>query len=114
MTIRAELTGDQHATALGITATGPAPVTRLCRALIAEGHDPASRLEAYRGTTLCLSLSNLAEGAALTVKSSSSGRPILSLDRATAPHVQEIDGGGVSAPEIKNSERTSLQHGGAA
>jgi hypothetical protein len=26
----------------------------MCRALITAGHDPASRLEAYRGNLLCL------------------------------------------------------------
>ena len=75
MTIRAELTGSTRASAAGITVTGHAPITRLCRRLIEAGHDPAARLEAYRGNTLSLRVRSIGEGAALTVKDSSTGRP---------------------------------------
>jgi hypothetical protein len=44
----------RQCSALGITATGNAPVLTLCRRLIEAGHNPILPLEAYRGTTLCL------------------------------------------------------------
>lgn len=74
--IRAELSGDRRCSAAGITATGNAPVLTLCRRLIEAGHDPAARLEAYRGTTLCLRVRSIGEGARLTVREGTSdGRP---------------------------------------
>jgi hypothetical protein len=74
--IRAELSGDRRCSAIGITATGNAPVLALCRRLIEAGHDPAARLEAYRGTTLCLRVRSIGEGARLTVREGTSdGRP---------------------------------------
>ena len=39
--IRAELTGSNLCSALGITARAAAPVLALCRQLVAAGHDPA-------------------------------------------------------------------------
>lgn len=52
-----------------------APVLALCRALIEAGHDPSTPLEAYRGTTLCLKVRSIGEGARLTVEDSENGRP---------------------------------------
>ena len=59
--LRAELIGSRRCSAVGITATGNAPVLTLCRRLIEAGHDPAARLEAYRGTTLCLRVRSIGE-----------------------------------------------------
>src|SRR5262249_12476082 len=74
--IRAELSGDRRCSAVGITATGNAPVLTLCRRLIEAGHNPAARLEAYRGTTLCLRVRSIGEGARLSVREgASNGRP---------------------------------------
>jgi hypothetical protein len=39
------------------------------------GHDPATPLEAYRGSTLCLRVRSIGEGAALTVKDGRDGKP---------------------------------------
>jgi hypothetical protein len=69
--IRAEIVGQAQATACGVTVTGRnAPVLALCRALIEAGHDPATPLEAYRGSTLCLRVRSIGEGAKLTVDES--------------------------------------------
>ena len=73
--IRGDLVGSNQASAAGIVATGHAPVLKLCRALVEAGHDPALPLEAYRGGTLCLRISSLAEGAAMTVRDNAQGRP---------------------------------------
>ena len=71
--IRAELTGSATATALGISARSNSPILTLCRLLIRAGHNPSARLEAYRGSTLCLSVS-IGAGARRTVKEPDGGR----------------------------------------
>jgi hypothetical protein len=73
--IRAELSGDGRASAVGITTTGNAPALTLCRRLIEAGLDPALPLEAYRGTTLSLRVRSIGEGAKLTVYEGTRGRP---------------------------------------
>jgi len=73
--IRSDLIGSNRASAAGLVATGHAPVTKLCRRLIEAGHDPALPLEVYRGTTLCLRVRSIGEGAALTVEDNENGRP---------------------------------------
>jgi hypothetical protein len=74
--IRAELSGGRRCSAIGITATGNAPVLALCRRLIEAGHNPAAPLEARRGSTLCLRVRSIGEGARLTVREgASNGRP---------------------------------------
>jgi hypothetical protein len=65
--IRAELGGDDTASALGETVRSSSPVIALCRALVAAGHDPATPLEAYRGDTLCLKVRSIGEAANLEV-----------------------------------------------
>lgn len=79
MIIRAELTGDDTCTALGVTVKTGAPVLALCRALIAAGHNPQATLEAYRRIggrdMLCLRVRSLAEGAALTAEFTRTGAP---------------------------------------
>ena len=66
--IRAELTGSATATALGISARSNSPILTLCRLLIRAGHNPSARLEAHRGSTLCLRVCSIGGGARLTVK----------------------------------------------
>jgi hypothetical protein len=74
--IRADLIGQNQATACGVTVSGRnAPVLALCRALIEAGYDPATPLEAYRGSTMCLRVRSIAEGAKLTVKDGRDGKP---------------------------------------
>jgi hypothetical protein len=63
--IRAELTGNDIATALGITAKSSTPVIRLCAVLIEAGHDPADRLHVYRSNTLAITARSIGEGAQL-------------------------------------------------
>jgi hypothetical protein len=52
--IRAELTGGDTPTALGISVSTCAAVIGLCRALVAAGHNLATRREAYCGPLLAL------------------------------------------------------------
>ena len=50
--IRAEVTGSDTATALGITAKAPAAVLALCRALVDADYDPRRR-STPTGATCC-------------------------------------------------------------
>ena len=63
----AELIGSDRCCALGTTARSSAPVLALCRLLVEAGHDPATPLEVWRGTTLCLRVHSIGEGAALRI-----------------------------------------------
>jgi hypothetical protein len=65
--VRIELTGSDTATACGLTAVGRSPVLKLCRMLVTAGHDPAEPAEAYRGSTLCLHIRSIGEGAGLAM-----------------------------------------------
>ena len=47
---------------------GRSPIFALCRALLAAGADPASRLECYRGETLCITVKAIGIGATLTIE----------------------------------------------
>jgi hypothetical protein len=74
--LRAVIIGSNQAEANGVTARSHAPVLGLCRALLEAGHDPDTPLEAYRGTTLCLKVRSIGEGARLTVKETTrDGKP---------------------------------------
>jgi hypothetical protein len=73
--LRTVIFGSNQASANGVTAHGHAPVLALCRKLIEAGHDPNTPLEAYRGTTLCLKVRSIGEGARLTVKDGADGKP---------------------------------------
>jgi len=53
--------------------TTSAPVLELCRALVAAGHDPASRLDAYRGDVLCLQVRSIGEAARLEINGHGTG-----------------------------------------
>ena len=76
-TIFAELIGSNTCAAGGITVVDHAPVLVLCRALVKAGHDSAIPLEVWRGTTLCLRVRSIGEGAQLTVEDDRHGRPRL-------------------------------------
>jgi hypothetical protein len=71
--IRAELTGSDTATALGIVAHGSNPIIQLCRLLTSSGIDPATPLEAWRGTTLALTVRCIGEAAELRVNPRGTG-----------------------------------------
>ena len=72
--IRAELASDDTCT--GITAKSSAPVLSLCRKLLKAGHDPATPLEAWRGSVLCLRVRSIGEAARLRMGVAPTGRPI--------------------------------------
>jgi hypothetical protein len=65
--IRAELERDSIARAQGIMVSHSSPVLELCRRLVEAGIDPATPLEAYRGSTMCLRVRSIGEGAQLEV-----------------------------------------------
>ena len=72
--IRVELIGDAECRANGarLRAKG-SPVLALCRKLIAAGSDPTTRLECYRGDTLCLVVRSIGEAATIEVSGSGTG-----------------------------------------
>lgn len=72
-TITARLSGSNTCTAFGITATGYAPVLKLCRLLIQAGHRPETPLHAYRGATLCLVVTSIGEAAGFEINSGGTG-----------------------------------------
>jgi hypothetical protein len=65
--LRVDLAGDERCTAGAVSVTAHTPLLALCRTLLANGFDPTTRLEAYRGDTLCLLISSIKAAAALTV-----------------------------------------------
>jgi hypothetical protein len=67
--VLAHLTGSTTCTAAGITVTNNAPVLSLCRRLLEAGHDPATRLDVYRGTVLALTVRSIGEAAQLEINS---------------------------------------------
>jgi hypothetical protein len=71
------ITGPDTAAACGLAARAAAPVLALCRFLVEAGYDPGERLEAYRGSTLCLTVSSIGEGARLAVRDNKWGSPRL-------------------------------------
>ena len=82
--IRAELSSDSYATALGVTVRSPSPVLALCRKLIEAGYDPGTPLEAYRGDTLCLRVRSIGEAARLRMDTDKTGRPVFKREKTTA------------------------------
>ena len=67
LAVRAELIGSSTACACGITGRGNAPVLDLIRKLLASGHDPDQPLEAFRDSTLCLTIRSIGQAAELRV-----------------------------------------------
>jgi hypothetical protein len=100
--IRADLIGQSQATACGITVSGRnTPVLALCRALIAAGHDPDSPLEVCRGSTLCLRVRSIGEGAKLAVYDNSVGRPVFGL-------YKPFPGSAVASPRRETAEEARI------
>jgi hypothetical protein len=83
-TIRAELAESNQATALGVSVQSSVPVLDLCRKLVAAGYDPASPLEAWRGSTPALRIRSIGEAAGLTVGDDNIGRPRFRRSRTNA------------------------------
>jgi hypothetical protein len=67
--IRAVLTGSDTYTALGMTVQSTSPVLLQCRRLVDAGHDPATPMHVYRGSTLALTVRSIGEAAQLRVGS---------------------------------------------
>jgi hypothetical protein len=65
--IRVVLTGATTATLGAISVTTRTPILALCRILLANNFDPATPLQAFRSSTLCLTASSIGAGAGLTV-----------------------------------------------
>src|SRR6516164_3118738 len=63
--VHAELVGSDLCAAAGYVARGTTPILAMCRKLFAAGIDPATPLECYRGTTLCLLVTSIGEAATL-------------------------------------------------
>jgi hypothetical protein len=63
--IRAELIGSDRCAAPGITERSTTPVLALCRRLVEAGQDPATPLEVWRGSTLCLRVRSIGEASQL-------------------------------------------------
>jgi ribosomal protein L19 len=95
--IRAELFGDDGATALGIKVQASAPVLALCRRLVEAGHDPAAALEAWRGVVLCLRVRSIGEAAQLRLAGHGVGFERIVAPPA-APPVANSDAAYVGAP----------------
>jgi hypothetical protein len=75
--IRAVLAGSDRCAAEGMTLRANAPVLAMCRALIQAGFDPATPLHAYRGDTLCLTVTSIGWGARHTVREDERVGPFL-------------------------------------
>jgi hypothetical protein len=67
-TIIATLIGNDTAQAGDIVVRSRSPVFALCRALLAAGADPNSKLECFRGSVLALTVKTIGIGAKLTIK----------------------------------------------
>jgi hypothetical protein len=85
MTIRATITDSDRCEAEGYSVRAAAPVLALCRKLVENGFDPARPLHAYRGDTLCLSITSIGYGAKFTVGDNASGTPVLRRWQDRAP-----------------------------
>jgi hypothetical protein len=66
--IVAQLIGDDTAQAGDIVVRSRSPVFALCRALLAAGANPNSRLECFRGSVLALTVKSVGIGAKLTIR----------------------------------------------
>ncbi len=66
--IIAQLIGDDTAQVGDIIVRSRSPVFGLCRALLAAGANPNSKLECFRGSVLALTVKTIGLGAKLTIK----------------------------------------------
>jgi hypothetical protein len=101
--IRAEIVGENRASALGIEARAYAPVLALCRELLAAGLDPDAAVEAYRTGTLALRVRSIGEGALLTVEDNRFGTPVLRRWR-------DRDAGVGAASSVRQNGATGTGH----
>jgi hypothetical protein len=92
-TIEAELTGDDRATAAGVTAHSSSPILALCRALLAAGFDPDAPLVACRDGTVAVRVRTIGECAGLEINGKGTN--------FTRPAV------GTASPVRKNGSRVS-------
>ena len=92
--IRAYLTGATTCAAAGISVTNSTPVLSLCRRLLEAGHEPATRLDVYRGATLALTVRSIGEAAQLIVKTAGNGNPVFA---------REPQAAGVTASSMRKS-----------
>jgi hypothetical protein len=89
-------------TAEGVTASGPTPVLALCRALVAAGHDPATRMHVFRDHVLALTVRSIGAGARLTVRETTrDGRPRFAPWRSGGPPRSRFPAPG--APEARTA-----------
>jgi hypothetical protein len=79
--LNARLTGSHRCEALGVVASGHAPVLALCRELLAAGIEPDTALVVYRRGVLALKVRAIGKAAQLAVEDSASGRPRFRLAR---------------------------------
>ena len=79
--IAARLTGSHRCEALGIVATGHAPVLALCRQLLAAGIDPDAELVVYRNGVLSLRIQSIRTATRLTIEDGETGIPRFRLIR---------------------------------
>jgi hypothetical protein len=96
--LRADLIGTDAYSAAGITTTGNAPVLVLYRRLLADGHDPATRLEVYRGATLALIVRSIGEAAQLEINSKGSDFAAHRPRVRTAPPVRKTGAAATQRP----------------
>jgi len=73
--IIAQLIGDDTAQGGQIVVRSRSPVFELCRALLAAGANPNSRLECFRGSILALTVKSIGIGAKLTIRETVTDRP---------------------------------------
>ncbi len=106
--INATLIRSNRCDGLGVTGRGYAPVFALCRALVAAGHDPGRRLQAYRGDVLALKVRSIGEGARLTVREDRAGPrfvPWEPFPRRVKPKMRQKTEGAPTAPD-QDDERS--------
>jgi hypothetical protein len=73
MNLRAQISSDSIAISCGVEVHTGSPILALCRALVAEGCNPATAMEVFRGPTLCLSIRAIGEAARLRVNTAGTG-----------------------------------------
>jgi hypothetical protein len=105
--ITARLVGSDTAIAIDIVATGSAPIFELCRKLTVAGHAASTQLDAYRGTTLALSVRSIGEASKLRVRGSGYGFEVAEA-RPTAPPIR---GNGSGARKYPSEKRRVLRPG---